>query len=229
MAIKKSEGYIDLINQGQKLISDVMAISDNPKRSFKTCMYANIVVKYHKWKKSIWQFLELNPRNKISASFFKEPDGVPTLDDLEKYGQISDMDFDPALVSKIVVEIKRKNERIREIEKVDEEKPKIELVFLGVRGLCLKSDKTKNYVPKDNTARYGYLEIIIDNKGKPIEAKRLIKKLGGKWNVNSKVIVSQEISAINKMIKQKLGLKNNLILGEIGYRLNIAEYEIISG
>ena len=114
------------------------------------------------------------------------------------------------------------------IKKSSGGKEKIKLVFLGVRGLYLDSDRNFFYSPKDNSNIYKYLEKIIKMDGKQSSAKQLNGLLGRKFEVNHRIVINRAVSSINKMVNKKLNLKPKLILGKDGYRLNTENYEIIS-
>ena len=92
--------------------------------------------------------------------------------------------------------------------------------------ICLSSNISKCYKPRGASNRLDYLEILIRKNGEPVSAKILAKKL--KVGVNYRVVVSNELKNINEIIKNKLSLKNEVILGKDGYRLNTADYEFSS-
>ena len=52
--------------------------------------------------------------------------------------------------------------------------------------------------------------------------------LGKGLKVNRRFVIARAITDINKLAKQELGLKQELIWGGDGYRLNTEDYEIIS-
>ena len=111
----------------------------------------------------------------------------------------------------------------------DYSKIKTKLIYLGAGGICLESDKRCCYSPKDYTNRFKYLKRIIKKKGKPISAKELGEgDLGKGLKVNRRFVIARAITDINKLAKQELGLKQELIWGGDGYRLNTEDYEIIS-
>lgn len=128
----------------------------------------------------------------------------------------------------IIEDIEKLKDLIKKLRQEPKVSKKTELVFMGVKGLCLNLDKKHCYSPRDNTRRYKYLEKILKSKGNPVSAKILNKYAKGKWNTNSSIVISQEISKINKLVTEKLRLKQKLILEESGYRLNIENYEIIT-
>lgn len=128
----------------------------------------------------------------------------------------------------VIEDLEKLKDLIKKLRQEPKVSKKTELVFMGVKGLCLNLDKKHCYSPRDNTRRYKYLEKILKSKGNPVSAKILNKYAKGKWNTNSSIVISQEISKINKLVTEKLRLKQKLILEESGYRLNIENYEIIT-
>jgi hypothetical protein len=106
---------------------------------------------------------------------------------------------------------------------------KIELVYLGVRGLCLNSDRTHCYVPEKYSKREKYLKLLIKNMGKPMSAREIIKNTKQEWiPMNSSIVINQEMNKMNEVIKSKLrlGLEKDVISPCF---LNTENYKIIKG
>jgi hypothetical protein len=102
---------------------------------------------------------------------------------------------------------------------------KISLSFSRIKGIYLSSNPTKYYRPKGASNRLDYLEKLIKKNGDPLAEKALTK--GQKKNPNSRFVVSGEIKEINELAMKKLSLKNKVILGESGYRVNTTDYDFI--
>lgn len=121
------EGYDYLLDKGVKLMREAQVVIEKYKDKYKEerivyntgLSFDILVMEYHRWVKDIQQFLELNFKDKVEASFFGEIDSVPTFDWLEENWYL-DVDFIPLeFPQKIITETKKKLERIREIKRRD--------------------------------------------------------------------------------------------------------------
>src|SRR3989344_715713 len=121
----KIDGYNNLLDKGVELMLKAQVIIDDPGMLPPPYryVYVSLVVEYYKWKDDIWQFLKL--KNKVEASFFKEIDNIPTIEQLEKHNQLDDIDFAPAFAEMILEEVKKKLERIREIARQNSTKKEL--------------------------------------------------------------------------------------------------------
>ena len=148
----KPKSYRDLIEKGLDIISKAESIDHYTLSPIGTT-YVDLIVNYYRWKKEIQEFFESNPGNEIAASYFKEPDNIPTIDYLDKYNQLSNQDFDPLFAYKVVNEVKIKLKHIRDIASNDEK----------------DFSNKESWITKNNNGDYFFKGSLVDIRSKDAE------------------------------------------------------------
>jgi len=147
--------------------------------------------------------------------------------DKSLFGDLYDfMSIEDTFINTITMILENKK-HISELNFTDYNKTKIELIYSEKRGLSLKSNTKLLYKPRKGTDRFYYLKELINNDGKILSRKHLDKKSKKKKkdNSNQNIVTSHSLSDMNRIIKRKLKLDHDFILGN-GYRINTENYKI---
>ncbi len=226
--VNETKKYNNLIESGLELLSKAQSYIDTfdhnrvygPSDLEEVSSSFDIVEEYHNWVKSIIKFYKSDDdKDKILTSFFKEVDGVPTLDWLEDNHYMEGDPMPASIATSILTEGKKKLEYIRKIygtENVGNDKKIILLVNKKTNEITVKD---KNHLKHSFRRTYG----INKRLGYLIKIYKT-PKIGGAVLAGTPKLqnISKELKKINADLMEDLDLQDNVIMNDnnSGYYIN---------